>query len=317
MADKFKLSRKVKKIILGACIGGVVVLTAGLFTYIHIADTNTLGRKISIYGMDVSTLTADKAEQKLLDAFRSRKVQFKEGGSDVYQTTVSELGYDLDESALKSELTELQTTREANRKIFATQEDYKIAYQIQKDEEQEKKAEQEKAENAAKANEQKGQAATKTAVKAEAKKKPAANAKKTANWFMGEVLRLTKDKAMDAEQVSFSPKHLADLLVMVEKSEVSPQNAKKVFEKVFEEDIDPVVYIEEHGLKIVEDTGLLNDTLQKILEENPGPLEELLGGKEKVFGFFVGKMMRELKGKASPDAVREALVKEVEKRKNQ
>ena len=73
----------------------------------------------------------------------------------------------------------------------------------------------------------------------------------------------------------------------------------------------------EHGLKIVEDTGLLNDTLQKILDENPGPLEELLGGKEKVFGFFVGKMMRELKGKASPDAVREALVKEVEKRKNQ
>lgn len=140
MTDKFKLSRKAKKIILGACIGGVVVLTAGLFTYIHIADTNTLGRKISIYGMDVSTLTADKAEQKLLDAFRSRKVQFKEGGSDVYQTTVSELGYDLDESALKSELTELQTMREANRKIFATQEDYKIAYQIQKNEEQEKKA---------------------------------------------------------------------------------------------------------------------------------------------------------------------------------
>lgn len=139
MADKFKLSRKAKKIILGACIGGVVVLTAGLFTYIHIADTNTLGRKISIYGVDVSTLTTDKAEQKLLDAFHNRRVQFKEDGSDVYQTTLDELGYDLDESALKSELTELQTTREANRKIFATQEDYKIAYQIQKDEEQEKK----------------------------------------------------------------------------------------------------------------------------------------------------------------------------------
>ena len=141
--------------------------------------------------------------------------------------------------------------------------------------------------------------------------------KKAANWFMGEVLRLTKDKGMDVEKVSFTPEHLADLIQMVEKKEVSAQNAKKVFEKVFEEDIDPVSYIEEHGLKIVEDTGLLNDTLQKILEENPGPLEELLGGKEKIFGFFVGKMMRELKGKASPDAVREALVKEVEKRKNQ
>ena len=102
---------------------------------------------------------------------------------------------------------------------------------------------------------------------------------------------------------------------MVEKKEVSAQNAKKVFEKVFDEDIEPAAYIEEHGLKIVEDTGLLNDTLQKILEANPGPLSELLGGKEKVFGFFVGQMMRELKGKASPDAVREALQKEIEKRK--
>ena len=142
------------------------------------------------------------------------------------------------------------------------------------------------------------------------------NPKKVANWFMVEVLRLTKDKGLDPEMVSFTPKHLADLLSMVEKKEVSAQNAKKVFEKVFEEDIEPVTYIEEHGLKIVEDTGLLNDTLQKIMDENPGPLEELLGGKEKVFGFFVGKMMRELKGKASPDAVREALVKEVERRKN-
>ena len=53
------------------------------------------------------------------------------------------------------------------------------------------------------------------------------------------------------------------------------------------------------------------------LEENPGPLNELLGGKEKVFGFFVGKMMRELKGKASPDAVREALTKEIESRRKQ
>ncbi len=140
MADKFKLSRKAKKIILGTCIGGVVVLTAGLFTYIHIADTNTLGRKIAIYGVDVSTMTTDKAEQKLLEEFRSRKVQFKEDGSDVYQTTLSGLGYDLDETALKSALTELQAKREANRKLFATQEDYQIAYQVQKNEEQEKTA---------------------------------------------------------------------------------------------------------------------------------------------------------------------------------
>ena len=71
------------------------------------------------------------------------------------------------------------------------------------------------------------------------------NAKKTANWFMVEVLRLMKDKGMEPEQVRFTPLHLAELLLMIEKKEVSAQNAKKVFEKVFEEDIDPVLYIEE------------------------------------------------------------------------
>ena len=70
---------------------------------------------------------------------------------------------------------------------------------------------------------------------------------------------------------------------MVEKKEVSAQNAKKVFEKVFEEDIEPVTYIEEHGLKIVEDTGLLNDTLQKIMDENPGPLGRASWRQRKSF----------------------------------
>lgn len=132
---------------------------------------------------------------------------------------------------------------------------------------------------------------------------------------MVEVLRLTKDKGLDPERVSFTPKHLADLLSMVEKKEVSAQNAKKVFEKVFDEDIDPVVYIEENGLKIVEDTGLLTETVKKIVDANPGPLAELLGGKDKVMGFFVGQLMRELKGKVNPDSVRKALAEEIERRR--
>jgi aspartyl-tRNA(Asn)/glutamyl-tRNA(Gln) amidotransferase subunit B len=65
----------------------------------------------------------------------------------------------------------------------------------------------------------------------------------------------------------------------------------------------------------VEDADLLKTTLARILDENPGPLGELIGGKEKVFGFFVGLVMKELKGKARPDAVREALTQAVEERK--
>ncbi len=131
------------------------------------------------------------------------------------------------------------------------------------------------------------------------------NPKKAANWFMVEVLRLVKEKGIEAEKLRFTPQHLADLLTMVDKKEVSPQNAKKVFEKVFDEDIDPVAYVEEHGLKIVEDTGLLSSTISRILDENPGPLSEFLGGKEKVMGFFVGQIMKEMKGKANPASVRE------------
>ncbi len=141
------------------------------------------------------------------------------------------------------------------------------------------------------------------------------NPKKTANWFMGEVLRLVKEKGMEPEKVHFSAKHLADLLDMVKKKQVSAQNAKRVFEKVFDQDIDPVVYIEEKGLKIVEDTGLLKSTVTRILDENPEPLAQLLEGKDKVMGYFVGLIMKELKGKANPAGVREALADEISKRK--
>ena len=141
------------------------------------------------------------------------------------------------------------------------------------------------------------------------------NPKKTANWFMGEVLRLVKEKGMEPGKVHFSAKHLADLLDMVEKKQVSAQNAKRVFEKVFDQDIDPVVYIEEKGLKIVEDTGLLKSTVTRILDENPEPLAQLLEGKDKVMGYFVGLIMKELKGKANPAGVREALADEISKRK--
>lgn len=139
------------------------------------------------------------------------------------------------------------------------------------------------------------------------------NPKKTAAWFMGEVLRLIKEYGIEPEKVCFSPEHLARLICMVEEKKVSLANAKKVFEHIFDEDTDPEAFVREHGLGIVQDADLLQRVLQKVFAENPGPLSELLGGKEKVFGFFVGQMMRELKGTASPEAVREALMEEIKK----
>lgn len=138
--------------------------------------------------------------------------------------------------------------------------------------------------------------------------------KKAAAWFMGETLRLMKERGTEAENVRFSPEHLSELILMVEKKKITMANAKKVFEHIFDEDQDPASFVKKHNLGLVEDAGILNQVLDKVLEENPEPLRQLLEGKEKVMGFFVGKIMRELKGAASPEAVNQALREEIRKR---
>ena len=85
--------------------------------------------------------------------------------------------------------------------------------------------------------------------------------------------------------------------------------AKEVFEQIFAEDVDPEAYVEEHGLKTVNDTVLLEETARKVLENNPGPVEQYKSGKTKVLGFLVGQVMKEMKGKANPAAAGELLQK--------
>ena len=124
---------------------------------------------------------------------------------------------------------------------------------------------------------------------------------------MVEVLRLMKEKGIEAEKLRFTPQHLADLLTMVDKKEVSPQNAKKVFEKVFDEDVDPVAYVEEHGLKSDNDEDALRATIEQIVKDNPQSVEDYHNGKEKAIGFLVGQTMKATKGKANPGIVNKIL----------
>ena len=133
--------------------------------------------------------------------------------------------------------------------------------------------------------------------------------KKVANWLMGETLRLLKENGQEPEDLQFSPKHLASLIELAEAGSVNNQVAKEVFEQIFAEDVDPEAYVEEHGLKTVNDTGLLEETARKVLENNPGPVEQYKSGKTKVLGFLVGQVMKEMKGKANPAAAGELLQK--------
>ena len=137
------------------------------------------------------------------------------------------------------------------------------------------------------------------------------NPKKTANWLMGEGLRLLKEKGMEAEDMDFTPKHLADLIRAVEGGKINQANAKKVFAKILEDDVEPLAYMEKEGLLMVSDSGAIEGAVDQVLAENPKTVEEFHSGKEKVLGFLVGQVMKKMRGKADPGMVNELLRKKL------
>ena len=131
--------------------------------------------------------------------------------------------------------------------------------------------------------------------------------KKVSNWLMGETMRLLKEKDMEAEDINFSPVNLAKLVELTEAGTINSSVAKDVFEKIFTEDIDPEQYVEENGLKNMNDEGELRATIQKILDDNPQSVADYRSGKEKALAFIVGQTMRATKGKANPGIVNKIL----------
>ena len=83
--------------------------------------------------------------------------------------------------------------------------------------------------------------------------------------------------------------------------------AKEVFEVLFFEDIDPEKYVEEKGLKTVNDEGALRKTVEEVIKNNPQSVEDYRNGKEKAIGFLVGQTMKAMQGKADPGSVNKML----------
>ncbi|MCM1143068.1 MAG: Asp-tRNA(Asn)/Glu-tRNA(Gln) amidotransferase subunit GatB [Blautia sp.] len=134
--------------------------------------------------------------------------------------------------------------------------------------------------------------------------------KKVSNWLMGETLWLMKEKEIDAEDLRFSPENLAKLIALVDSKAINGAVAKEVFEVMFEQDIDPEQYVEEKGLKTVNDEGALRKTIEEVIAGNPQSVEDYHNGKEKAIGFLVGQTMKAMKGKADPGMVN-AILKEL------
>ena len=134
--------------------------------------------------------------------------------------------------------------------------------------------------------------------------------KKVSNWIMGETMRLLKEKDMDAADISFSPENLAKLIELVEAGSINNSVAKDVFVKVFDEDVDPDKYIEENGLKQVNDEGALKAAIEKVIADNPQSVEDYRNGKKQAIGYLVGQTMKAMQGKANPGMVN-ALLQEL------
>ena len=134
--------------------------------------------------------------------------------------------------------------------------------------------------------------------------------KEVSNWLMVETMRLLKEEEKDPEDITFSPENLAKLIKLVDTNIINRTVAKTVFEEVFKNDTDPELYVEEKGLKVVNDEGALRRTIEEIVAANPQSVEDYHNGKEKAMGFLVGQTMRAMKGKADPAMVNQ-IVKEI------
>ena len=131
--------------------------------------------------------------------------------------------------------------------------------------------------------------------------------KKVSNWLMVETMRLMKEHDMEPEELSFSPENLAKLIELVDAGTINGTVAKEVFEIIFTDDIDPDRYVEEKGLKAVNDEGARRSTIEEIIAANPKSVEDYHSGKEKALGFLVGQTMKAMKGKANPGMVNKIL----------
>jgi aspartyl-tRNA(Asn)/glutamyl-tRNA(Gln) amidotransferase subunit B len=134
------------------------------------------------------------------------------------------------------------------------------------------------------------------------------NGKAVSNWVMGEVTRSLNDSGMTIEQCPVTPRLLAELLRLIDSDTISGKIAKTVFDEMWRSGREPKVIVEEQGLVQVSDTGAIEAIIDEILAREAGQVAEYRSGKEKLFGFFVGQVMKASKGKANPAVVNELLL---------
>ena len=131
--------------------------------------------------------------------------------------------------------------------------------------------------------------------------------KLAANWVMGELSAALNKDGIEVEASPIDAAALAGLLVRINDNTISGKIAKTVFEAMWAGEGDADAVIEAKGLKQITDTGAIEQMIREVIEANPEQVEQYRSGKDKLFGFFVGQVMKASKGKANPGEVNKLL----------
>ena len=131
-----------------------------------------------------------------------------------------------------------------------------------------------------------------------------------ANLVANEVSRELKHQ--DAGTLKFTPEQVAALVKMIDEETISSKIAKEVFEVMSREGTDPVAYVEAKGLKQISDPAKILPIIDEVIAKNPGNVQKYQEGNKKLFGFFVGQVLKATGGKANPKVVNELVTKQLE-----
>ena len=123
-------------------------------------------------------------------------------------------------------------------------------------------------------------------------------AKKVSNWLMNDVLRMINDQALNPTEMKLMPEYLAELIGLVDSGAINITTGKALLQQINESGKAPKDLIEEQGLAQVTDDSAIRESCQKIVDANPNEVAAYKGGKETLMGWFVGQVMREMRGKA-------------------
>jgi aspartyl-tRNA(Asn)/glutamyl-tRNA(Gln) amidotransferase subunit B len=129
------------------------------------------------------------------------------------------------------------------------------------------------------------------------------------NWITGELFAVLNDQNLEISQSPISSKNLSKLINLIKDGTISGKIAKTVFEIMMDGDKDPQKVVEEKGLKQESDPKALEVLINKVISDNPEKVKEYKSGKIKLFGFFVGQVMKISDGKANPQLVNDILKK--------